>query len=139
MGPINAPATIITNIEVRLTPIDQVTHNILLSMMSIFPFYFPSIPNGKSMPPQIISNVIVYLAYLASNGNHDLVIIMTAAKIKRDNRNIKLRMLKFISKHTGSGICVMCENVATYIATYDFGGETRVERYCDRYVKLVQS
>jgi hypothetical protein len=44
----------------------------------------------------------------------------------------------YIRKHTGTGICVICENFGTYIATYDVGGATRIERYCDRCVKSVQ-
>ncbi len=34
---------------------------------------------------------------------------------------------EYIHKHTGSAICVMCANFATYIATYDVGGATRIE------------
>jgi hypothetical protein len=45
---------------------------------------------------------------------------------------------EYIRKHTGSAICVMCANFATYIATYDVGGATRIERYCDTCVKTIQ-
>ena len=46
---------------------------------------------------------------------------------------------EYIRKHTGTGICVMCEKFATYIATYNVGGgATRIERYCDTCVKSVQ-
>jgi hypothetical protein len=47
---------------------------------------------------------------------------------------------EYIRKHTGSAVCVMCENFATYVATYEVGGgATRIERYCDRCIKSVQS
>jgi hypothetical protein len=45
---------------------------------------------------------------------------------------------EYIRKHTGTGICVMCENFATYLVTYDVGGATRIERYCERCIKSVQ-
>ena len=45
---------------------------------------------------------------------------------------------EYIRKHTGTGICVMCENFATYLVTYDVGGATRIERYCDGCVKSLQ-
>ena len=45
---------------------------------------------------------------------------------------------EYIRKHTGTGICVMCENFATYLATYDVGGATRIERYCETCIKTVQ-
>ena len=45
---------------------------------------------------------------------------------------------EYIRKHTGTGICVMCENFGTHIATYDVGGATRIERYCDTCVKSVE-
>ena len=45
---------------------------------------------------------------------------------------------EYIRKRTGSSICVMCANFATYIATYDVGGATRIERYCDTCVKTIQ-
>ncbi len=46
---------------------------------------------------------------------------------------------EYIRKRTGTGSCVLCENFATFIATYDVDGATRIERYCDRCVKSVQS
>ena len=45
---------------------------------------------------------------------------------------------EYIRKHTGTGICVMCENFATYLVTYDVGGATRTERYCDGCVQSLQ-
>ena len=45
---------------------------------------------------------------------------------------------EYIRKRTGTGSCVMCENFATYLATYDVGGATRIERYCERCIKSVQ-
>ena len=45
---------------------------------------------------------------------------------------------EYIRKGTGTGSCVMCENFATYLATYDVGGATRIERYCERCIKSVQ-
>jgi hypothetical protein len=45
---------------------------------------------------------------------------------------------EYIRKRTGTGIYVMCENYATYLVTYDVGGATRIERYCDECVKSVQ-
>ena len=45
---------------------------------------------------------------------------------------------EYIRKHTGTGICVMCSDFARYIATYDVGGATRIERYCDKCVKTIQ-
>ena len=45
---------------------------------------------------------------------------------------------EYIRKHTGTGICVMCENFATHIVTYDVGGATRIERYCDTCIKTIQ-
>ena len=46
---------------------------------------------------------------------------------------------EYIRKHTGTGICVMCEKFATHIATYDVGGATRIERYCDTCVSGSQT
>jgi hypothetical protein len=45
---------------------------------------------------------------------------------------------EYIRKRTGSATCVLCANFATYIATYDVGGATRIERYCDTCVKTIQ-
>ena len=68
---------------------------------------------------------------------------LTEDQLKLLNRMSRLTTdydREYIRKHTGTGICVMCENFATYVATYDVGGgATRIERYCDRCVKSVQS
>lgn len=71
---------------------------------------------------------------------------ITRIPLTQDQLNLLNRMSppttdygrEYIRKRTGSGFCVMCENFATYIASYDVGGATRIERYCDTCVKSVQ-
>ena len=58
--------------------------------------------------------------------------------LKRMSRSTSDYDREYIRKHTGTGICVMCEKFATYIATYDVRGR-HSHRTILRYVCKVSA
>ena len=65
-------------------------------------------------------------------------LIIKVNEIKPSIKALTINDCEYVHKRTGTGSCVMCENFAAYIATYDVGGATRIERYCERCIKSVQ-
>lgn len=55
----------------------------------------------------------------------------------------ELRSLRYIEPVTDerdkNKVCVNCGNISTQIAVFDVGGATVIERYCDIYVKTLNS